>query len=114
MQIHFVTALALLGTAAFSCSSASAASFGSLGEVGHGASAKSAIVKVHSRKRVHDMLHGYGYDRVVYKSQYYDGGDKPVYRFRACRGRRAFILEVNWYGDIIDKYRAGRCHRHEW
>ena len=114
MQRHFVTALALLGAAAVSCSSASATSFGSFGEVGRGASATSAIIKVHSRRQVHDMLHGYGYDRVVYKSKYYDDSDKPVYRFSACQGRRAFLIEVNWYGHIIDQYRAGRCHRHDW
>jgi hypothetical protein len=114
MQRHFVTALALLGAAAFSWSSASAASFGGLSEIRQGAPATSPIIKVHSRTQVHDMLHGYGYDRVVYKSKYYDGSDKPVYRFRACQGQRAYLVEVNWYGHIIDQYRAGRCHRHDW
>lgn len=114
MQSYFVTALALLGATVISCSSASATSFGSFGEIEQENSATSAIIKVHSRKKVHDMLHGYGYDRVVYKSKYYDDSDKPVYRFRACLGRRAFIVSVNWYGDIIDQYRAGRCHRHDW
>lgn len=114
MQTHVVTALALFGAAALSYSSANAANFASLSEVVQGASAKSAIVKAHSRRQVHDMLHGYGYDRVVYKSRYYDDSGKPVFRFRACQGRRAYLIEVNWYGHIVDRYLAGRCHRHDW
>ena len=60
------------------------------------------------------MLHGFGYEHVVYRSRYYDEHDKPVYRFRACIGRRAYMVDMNWYGNIIDRHRAGRCHRYVW
>ena len=106
--------LVLLGAAAPLFSSASAASFGPAATVGLGNVLKSPIIMVHSRQEVHDMLHSYGYEHVVYKSRYYDGGDKPIYRYRACQGRRAYLLDVNWYGHIIDRSGAGRCHRYDW
>ena len=107
-------ALALSGTVVFACLPASATSFSYLGDVARGAPLMGAIVKVHSRRKAHDMLHGYGYDRVIYRSRYYDERDKPVYRFKVCMGRRAYMVDVNWYGHIIDEHRAGRCHRYDW
>ena len=109
-----MTALVLSGTAVFACLPASATNFGYLGDVARGAQLKGAIVKVHSRRKVHDMLHGRGYARVVYRSRYYDEHDKPVYRFKVCMGRRAYMVDVNWYGHIIDEHRTGRCHRYDW
>ncbi len=71
------------------------------------------IVKVHSPRQVHDMLHADGYHHVVFLGQRYKGyDDRPIYRFRACRRHRAFRITVNWYGEIIRKRRAGRCHRY--
>lgn len=64
----------------------------------------------HTRQKVHDMLHNYGYDRVVFQHEYGDAYGKPNYQFRACRGRRAFILNVDWYGHIINRERVGRCY----
>ncbi len=114
MRNPIMAALALTGTAVFACSAASATNFNYFDDVARGASLRGAIIKVHSRRKVHDMLHGYGYDRVVYRSRYYDEYDKPVYRFRGCIGRRAYMVDVNWYGNIIDRHRAGRCHRYDW
>lgn len=114
MRNLITAALSLSGTAVFACSPASATNFSYLGDVVRGAPLKGAIVKVHSRRKVHDMLHGYGYDRVVYRSRYYDEHDKPVYSFKVCMGRRAYMVDVNWYGHVIDEHRTGRCHRHYW
>lgn len=69
-----------------------------------------STASAHTRKEVHDMLHGYGYDNVVYQSQYGGGYGKPNYRFRACQGGRAYLLDVDWYGHVIDRDRVGRCH----
>ena len=74
-----------------------------------------AVIKVHSARKAHDTLHAFGYDRVVLLStrESYDG--YPIYKFRACIGRRAFRVQVNWYGNIVSQHRAGRCYRHrEW
>ena len=78
MRNHIAAALALSDTAVFACSTASATNFNYFDDVARGASLRGAIIKVHSRRKVHDMLHGYGYDRVVYRSRYYDEYDKPV------------------------------------
>jgi hypothetical protein len=24
------------------------------------------------------------------------------------------MVDMNWYGNIIDRHRAGRCHRYVW
>jgi hypothetical protein len=24
------------------------------------------------------------------------------------------MVDMNWYGNIIDRHRAGRCHRYGW
>ena len=114
MRNHIAAALALSGTAVFACSTASATNFSYFGDVARGASLTGAIIKVHSRRETHDMLHGFGYDHVVYRSRYYDEHDKPVYRFRACTGRRAYMVDMNWYGNIIDRHRTGRCHSYVW
>jgi len=72
---------------------------------------QSAIIKVHSRRSAHDLLHNYGYDRVRYRSRRigYDG--KPIYKFRACMGRKAYHINVDWYGEIVGRHRAGWCSR---
>lgn len=112
MRNIVASTLMLVGLAATPQASVNATGLGPLASVGQGAA--TAVIKVHGRQEVHDMLHGYGFDHVVYKSRYYDDEDKPVYRFRACEGRRAYLVDVNWYGDVLDKHRAGRCHRYDW
>ena len=67
------------------------------------------VIKTHSRRRAHDMLHSYGYHRVIFRRQFYDSYNKPVYRFAACRGDRRFRIDVNWYGDIMSRRRTGFC-----
>ena len=114
MRNVITAALTLSGTVIWACLPASATSFSYLGDFASGAKPKGLIVKVHSRRQVHDMLHGYGFDRVVYQSRYYDERHKPIYRFRVCKGRRAYVVDVNWYGHIIDEHRTGRCHRYDW
>ena len=74
------------------------------------AAVTAAGASAHTRHEVHDMLHGYGYDNVVYQSQYGGGYGKPNYRFRACQGRRAFVIDVDWYGHVISRDRDGRCY----
>ena len=73
-----------------------------------------AVIKVHSARRVHDMLHNYGYDRVRLVRQRTDYDGKPIYVFRACDGRKRYKIKVNWYGEIIKKRRAGWCFRRDW
>lgn len=68
------------------------------------------LIKVHSRREVHDMLHAYGYDRVVFQWQHRGYNRKPNYVFRACQGRRAFLVDVDWYGRIVSQERVGRCY----
>lgn len=108
---NLVTAsLALAGAAVFAVSTANAGSLASPANLVSGAVANAAIVQVHSRRQAHDTLHEFGYDRVVYQSRYYGDHGKPIYQFRACQGRRAFAIDVNWYGHIISQHPAGRCH----
>lgn len=72
-----------------------------------------AVIKVHSARRVHDMLHNYGYDRVRLVRQRADYDGNPIYVFRACDGRKRYKIKVNWYGEVIKKHRAGWCFRRD-
>lgn len=72
------------------------------------------VIKVHSPRRAHDMLHNYGYDRVHLVRQREDYNGKPIYVFRVCGGRKRYKIKVNWYGEIIKKRRAGWCVRRDW
>lgn len=71
----------------------------------------SALIKVHSARSVHDMLHSYGYDRVSLIRQRADYDGKPIYVFRACDGKKRYKIRVNWYGEVINKSRRGWCFR---
>lgn len=110
MRKPITASTALLGAAILAASAANATGLSSLGTSARGPAPSEFIVKVHTRREVHDMLHGYGYDHVVYQSQYGGGYGKPNYRFRACQGRRAFVIDVDWYGQIISRERDGRCY----
>lgn len=105
------SSLALAGAAILAVSTANAANLGSPGLFAGSSTGAGSLIQVHSRKQVHDTLHEFGYDNVVYQSQYRDDHGKPVYQFRACQGRRAFAIDVNWYGHIISQQPAGRCDR---
>lgn len=74
-----------------------------------GAVLTASAADAHTPQEVHDKLHAHGYDNVVYQSQYGGEYGKPNYRFRACQGRRAFVIDVDWYGQIISRDRVGRC-----
>src|SRR3990172_5038584 len=108
MRKLMTASVALFG-AAMAGSTANATGLSSLRSLATN-SADGILIKVHSAQQVHDMLHGYGYDRVVYQSQYGGEYGKPNYRFRACQGRRAFVIDADWYEQIIGRYRDGRCY----
>ena len=111
MRHYLYAALGMTAMLMAAPSLANAAGPQNLTTIGEASAQNAGVIKVHSRQRVHDKLHNYGYNRVVFRGQYYDDYDKPVYRFRACMGHRAFKIHVNWYGEIISKRRAGRCYR---
>ncbi|MDH3582435.1 MAG: hypothetical protein OEM91_17650, partial [Hyphomicrobiales bacterium] len=105
MRHQFCALLACAAACALAASNAMAAAPHGVGRLG--ATADTAIiVKVHSRRRAHDMLHAFGFRRVIFRRQFYDDYDKPVYRFSACRSHRRFRIDVNWYGDIMSKRRV--------
>jgi len=103
---------AIIGVILFASSSANAAGPGPGTSLTAGNSAGFEIVKVHSRRAVHDMLHNYGYNRVRFISQRigYDG--TPIYKYRACKRNRAYHIKVNVNGEIVRRHRAGWCSRH--
>ncbi|MBU2581231.1 MAG: hypothetical protein KJ622_05910 [Alphaproteobacteria bacterium] len=105
----------LLGAAsAFALvTSANAAAVGPLGGAKLDAAPASNIVKVHTSRQVHDMLHGYGYDEVVLISTHGGHYGKPNYKFRACKNGDAYIVDVNWYGDVVDRDRVGSCYGYD-
>ena len=70
-----------------------------------------ALIKVHSARRVHDMLHSYGYDRVTLVRQHTDYDGKPIYVFQACDGKKRYRIRLNWYGEVMNKRRRGWCFR---
>lgn len=111
MRHNLYTVLGITAVLMATSPGANAAGPQNLATIGDLNAKNAGVIKVHSRKRVHDKLHNYGYDPVVFQNRYYDDYDKPVYRFRACMGHRAFRIDVNWYGDIISKRRAGKCYR---
>ena len=100
------------GTIIMTSASANAAGPGPITSVASGITGAPQIIKVHSRRAVHDMLHNYGYNRVRFLSQRtsYDG--TPVYKYRACKRHRAYHIQVNVNGEIVHKHRAGWCHSH--
>ena len=60
-------------------------------------SAQGLILQVHSRKRVHDALHAYGYERVTHRRTRYDYNDRPglcffgLSRSQALPSRRELV-----------------------
>lgn len=89
---------------------AMAAPIGNIGNSALKAAPNSLVTKVHSARKAHDMLHGYGYHSVVLidKRTNYDG--QSNYLFRVCKGDRRYKIRVNWYGDIVSRRRVGWCH----
>ena len=111
MRNHLYGVLGLIAMLLTASASANAASVTSPGTLDGVKAENAGLIKVHSRQRVHDKLHRYGYNRVIFVKQYYDYDDKPVYRFTACKGWRKLRIDVNWYGDIVRKHRIGKCYR---
>ncbi|MGH1352967.1 MAG: hypothetical protein ACRBBN_19495 [Methyloligellaceae bacterium] len=72
----------------------------------------SLIVNVHNARQVHDRLHRDEYLGVRHIDTKYDDHDKPVYIFKACKHGHRYIIDVDWYGDIIKRRNIGDCHRH--
>ncbi len=112
MRVHLYAFIGIIG-ALFILPVSASATVQSFGAAGQLKNERSALVKVHTRKRVHDQLHNYGYNPVIFQRQFYGDYDKPVYVFYACKQHRAFRINVSWYGEILAKRSAGRCHRND-
>lgn len=114
MRILSIAVAALFCAIALNPSAASATGFQPFNNIAQDAAANSMIVPVHVPGRVHDELHAYGYDRVVYLSQFSDYDGNPVYKFSACKRHKKFRLKVNWNGEVMRKHRIGNCHDHSY
>ncbi len=112
MKRILATTAAIFGVILLASAPANAASFGPITKLTYDHSGAAQVIKIHSRRAAHDILHDYGFSRVKFLSKRiaYDG--KPVFKFRACLGNRAYRIKVNYYGNIVRQRRSGWCFNH--
>ncbi len=107
----FTLSIAVLLTTLMFLFGAQAAAFALNAQMTRQSLKKLDVIRIHSRRRAHDMLHNQGYDPVVYMLQTKGKNGKPIYSFFACRGDAAFSIDVDWYGNILKEKDAGACEQ---
>ncbi len=113
-MIKTLTAVIAVSAVIASTSSGNAMGLGPIGKLSAAVPGQTAIIKVHSRRQSHDMLHDYGYRRVHYLKRRSGYDSSPIYVYQGSKGYRDYHIAVDYYGNIVGRHRVNRCYGQGW